>query len=135
MSLARHNSTLSALYFAEKYGDGTSRCTTPDHEGRYRMNCPVHRGDGGNCLVWEKDNGHIMFKCCTTPYCPSSEIIKQLPEFGQGPPQKENPSRASEGAISNSTNSVTENTHPFLPEFKQNFNPAGDTPTAAEMEK
>ncbi len=65
---------MNAADIADRYGNGSARSTRPDAKGCYRINCPIHKGSGLNCLVWDSaKSGDVMFKC-TTMKCPTKEI-------------------------------------------------------------
>lgn len=111
---------MNAADLATRYGTG-KRSERPDSKGMYRINCPVHKGDGQNLLIWdEPKTGHILFSCQSGPRCPSREVhqwfCEDYPEYAQSfggkrermehyYPQKKAPQR--QGA-SNTKNSHTE---------------------------
>jgi len=83
-----------ARYVAEHLGDNNPRCLKPDSKGRYRINCPVHGGDGQNCLVWDAPSGDVLYKC-PTRNCASADIEvavnRLLPNLQLGHGQRKKP--------------------------------------------
>lgn len=101
-----------ARYIAETYGTKSRRSTTPDAKGRFRINCPVHNGDGVNCLVWDNGNGEVLFKC-ETQGCASAAIAACFPELSsKGRQKRKAPAQTKANSNPNIINGESNNTPP-----------------------
>lgn len=55
---------MTAIDVVRQHTTGSRRSLKPDEKGRYRLNCPIHNGDGENLLVWNHpETGDVMFHC------------------------------------------------------------------------